>query len=113
MHCRVVLEVHGVAGFACWELFAEAGDHDVEGAFGGFDEVGHEGSGVFGSDGDADGCGADAGVGEGLFAHFAVAGDGGAEDHCVGLAQADLVAEDGVEAIEEAFEVEAVDVGAG
>lgn len=109
----VVFRVDCVALLCAGELFAEAWDDVVDGAFGGFDEVGHECARVFGADGDADGGWADAGVGEGLFAHFAVACDGGAENDGVGLAERNLVAEDGVEAIEEAGEGDAVDVGAG
>lgn len=106
-----MLRVNRVALFGARELLAEAGHDMIDRAFCGFDEVGHECARVFGADGDSHGGGADACVGEGLFAHLAVAGDRGAEDHGVGLAKAHLVAEDGVEAVEEASEGDAVDVG--
>lgn len=112
MHRLVMLRVNRVALFGAGELLAETRYDMIDRAFCGFDQVGHQRAGVFGADGDSHGGGADACVGEGLFAHLAVAGDSGAEDHGVGLAKAHLVAEDGVEAVEEAGEGDAVDVGA-
>ena len=87
VHVEVRRAIEFIDGFGGHEAGRKVGKHWIEDQFGRLDEMSDQLTRILVAHGNADRGGADAGLAQFIGTHFRMAGEGGAEDDRVGLAE--------------------------